>query len=139
MSVPASQEVRADVDMPDAILERTDIAEKTAATTKAAIPEETNKTEASANDAFEDIKEEVFDDEGFLFPSIAARIAAKKEAAGPSSPKPITTAITVRRLEDNCDALYAKMKTGYRILKKHFKVNFTSPYPYSQSPGVSLI
>ena len=95
--------------------------------------------EALANDAFEDVKDEVFDYEGFLFPSIAARIAAEKEAAGPSSPKPITTAVTVRKLEDNCDALYAKMKTGYRLLKKHVKVNSSSPYPYSQTPGVYLI
>lgn len=133
----ASQEEQheAEVTEPSAQLLPENLARAQAAG-KAAVLSDEKMAEAPAYDAIKNmVKTELFDDEGYLLPSIAALLADKKETEqGSSSIRPVGQTLTILNLEDNCDELYVTMKESYKALKKMMKVNDLSPYNCFPSP-----
>ena len=77
------------------------------------------------------VKQELFDDEGYILPNIAAMLADEKERNEPPPKlRPVGQTLTILNLEDNCDELYVTMKQSYKALKAMMQVNIPSLYTY---------
>ena len=110
-------------------------AEKAADAAKAAIFAQEEPVEASANDA--QVKEEIFDEDGFLLPSAAAKLAASKQKAeGSTLVKPVGLPLTILLLEETTDNMYENMKADYKLMKRQMKVTFLALSLLPQSPSI---
>ena len=105
---------------------------RAAAAGKAAILQSEEPNEPITREAIRNmVKQELFDDEGYNLPNIAAMLADEKERNEPPPKlRPVGQTLTILNLEDNCDEMYVTMKKSYKALKAMMQVNIPSLCTY---------
>ena len=123
------------IDLDSAVLPdktETEKLARAAAAGKAAVLQSEEPNEPITREAIRNmVKQELFDDEGYILPNIAAMLADEKERNEPPPKlRPVGQTLTILNLEDNCDELYVTMKQSYKALKAMMQVNIPSLCTY---------